>query len=471
MGMKCSVVIPCFNGVALTRACIESLLQQSAPVHEILVVDNASTDATAQLADEFGAPVTVLRQTENRGFAGGVNAGIAMATGDEVLILNNDTQAAGNLIEELRAALHQAPEIGAAAPVSNCVKGEALLEVGHLGKDPAQRQELADALAEAPVVQDVDTLAGLCLLMRRSTLDEVGVFDERFGHGNYEDDDLCLRLRLHGYRLVVARRAFLHHEGHATFRSMGLDLSEQLQKRLQQFHAKWHEHPAGLATLAGLYGDARLAAAAAEEALTRYPDWPDARLYLGRFHERHGDADAAVTHLSAFLSRCPEHVGAMLRLGLALLRAGRHDAGRAQLERTLARHRLTPQQTVSVLEQLGRIALERGDHAAALQHFSDAAAEAPEHAEAHHGCGLALLALDRVEAARDAFQRACDLGHALAHTNLGICRHRLGDAQGAMASFTRAVELLPDDPVARGNYEAGLAAGMTASAAPAAARS
>ena len=469
--MTCSVVIPCFNGAALTRACIESLLQQSEPVHEILVVDNASSDATAQLADEFGAPVTVLRQPENRGFAGGVNAGIAVATGDEVLILNNDTLAAGNLVSELRRALRAAPDIGAAAPVSNCVKGEALLAVGHLGKEPAQRQQLAAALSEAPVAQDVDTLAGLCLLLRRSTLAEVGVFDERFGHGNYEDDDLCLRLRLRGYRLVIARRAFLHHEGHATFRSMGLDLGEELRKRLQQFHAKWHRHPAGLATLASLYGDARLAAAAAEEALRRCPDWLDATLHLGRYHEREGDAEAAVTHLSAFLSRCPEHVGAMLQLGLALLRCGRREEGRAQLDRTVARHRLTPAQTLGVFERLGQLALGRGEHAAALQHFSDAATEAPEHAEAHHGCGLALLALDRVGEARDAFRRACELGHALAHTNLGICRHRLGDESGAMASFTRAVELLPEDPVARSNYEAGLAAGMTAPGDPVAARS
>jgi len=137
----------------------------------------------------------------------------------------------------------------------------------------------------------------------------------------------------------------------------------------------------------------------------------------------------------------------------------------------VARHRLTPAQTLGVFERLGQLALGRGDHAAALQHFSDAATEAPEHAEAHHGCGLALLALDRVEEARDAFHRACELGHALAHTNLGICRHRLGDESGAMASFTRAVELLPEDPVARSNYEAGLAAGMTAPGDPVAARS
>jgi len=305
MGMRCSVVIPCHNGAELTRACLHSLLDQSEPPHEILIVDNASDDDTGQLDEEFGAPVRVLRQPRNLGFAGGVNAGLAAATGDALLIVNNDTRAAHNLIEELRRVLHHSPTIGAVAPVSNHVKGDAHLLVGDFARDAEQRRELAHELQHAPLLQDADTLAGLCLMLRRSTLDEVGRFDERFGHGNYEDDDFSLRLRLHGYRLAVARRAFLHHEGHATFRALGLDLKEQIVKRLAQFRTKWQHHPAGLATIANLHHDLRLAAAAADDARRRCPRWPDAHWYLGRCHERHGDANVAIRHLETFLRQCP----------------------------------------------------------------------------------------------------------------------------------------------------------------------
>lgn len=456
--MTCSVVIPCFNGVAWTRRCVQSLLEQTEPPGEILIVDNGSDDGTAALGEEFGAPVRILSQTRNLGFAGGVNAGLRAAAHEEVLILNNDTCAAPNMLAALRCALHHAPDIGAAAPVSNHVKGEGRLPIGDHGARPEGRRELADALAGAPVVQDVETLAGLCLLMRRTTLDDVGVFDERFGHGNYEDDDLCLRLRLRGYRLVLARRAFLHHEGHATFRAMGLDLAEQLRVRLRLFHEKWCEHPAGLATLAHLYGRPRVAAAAAEEALRRCPTWPDAWLHLGRFHERHGDAERAATCLRAYLAAHPEHVDAALKLALALLRAGHRVQAQRRLDRTLARHRLTPAQHSDLLERLGQLCLDQGLHEVALGHFSELAAAAPDHAEAHHGRGLALLALARLEEARDAFRAAIDRGHALAYTNLGVCLHRLGDQDAAVESFAQGAAALPDDPVAQANYEAVLAA-------------
>ena len=78
---------------------------------------------------------------------------------------------------------------------------------------------------------------------------------------------------------------------------------------------------------------------------------------------------------------------------------------------------------------------------------------------------------DRVDDARQAFTRACDLDFALAETNLGICLHRLGDPRAALASFERAVARLPHDPVARANYEACVADVAAASATPAAARS
>lgn len=458
MDMRCSVVIPCHNGVEWTAACLQSLLSQTEPPDEILVVDNASSDATPRLGEQFGPTVRVLRQARNLGFAGGVNAGIRAATGDELLIVNNDTQAATNLIAELRRALHESPTIGAVAPVSNHVKGDAHLVIGDFAKHPEQRAELAEELQQEPLLQDVDSLAGLCLMLRRSTLDEVGLFDERFGHGNYEDDDLSLRLRLHGYRLAVARRAFLHHEGHATFEAMGIDLAEEIEKRLGQFRAKWQSHPAGLAVLAYLHYDLRIAAKASEEARRRCPQWPDAHWHIGRYEERHGDPLVAIHHLQTFLRQCPEHVEARLWLGTAQLAAGQIDAGTQTLQRTLARHRPTKGQETRMLERLGELAYERGQFAAALQHFDTATALMSGRNELHNWRGLCLLQMDRITDARDAFARAIELDHALAHSHLGICQHRLGEHDAAFQSFEKAVVLRPEDPVARANYEIGVAA-------------
>lgn len=452
--MRCSVVIPCHNGVELTRACIESLCRQDLAPLEILVVDNDSTDGTADLGT-MSPLVRVIRLAENRGFAGGVNAGLREARGDTVLVLNNDTLAAHNLLHEMHLALDSDSRIGACAPVSNHVKGDAHLMIGEFGRDPRNREALAEELrATAPLIQDADTLAGLCLLLRTSTLRKIGLFDERFGHGNYEDDDFCLRLRLNGYRLVIARRAFLHHEGHATFQSLGLDLKEQIAMRLEQFRAKWLHHPAGRATVAAIHGNLALAAQAAADAQRHAPLWPDADWHIGRHFERNGSANQAITHLEAFLRLCPEHVEVRMTLATALIRAGRAPEGQELIDRTVQRHRLTLGQESKFVQRLGQLAYESGEHEQARTHFQTALEIQPGSGDIQNWIGLCELASEDLAAAADSFAAACEAGCATAFTNLGICHTRLGRLETAMQFFEKAIAELPDDPIARQNYEA-----------------
>lgn len=458
MGMRCSIVIPCYNGAELTRACIASLLEQDLPPTEILIVDNGSSDETAQLG-ELDATVRVIGLASNRGFAGGVNAGLREAIGDTALILNNDTQASPNLLRELHQVLCSDSNIGACAPLSNHVKGEAHLAIGQFGKQPEQRVELtAELQNSATALQDTDTLAGLCLLLRKSTLHEIGWFDERFGHGNFEDDDFCLRLRLRGYRLVIAQRAFLFHEGHATFHSMGLNLKEEMARRLTQFHDKWQRHPAGLATLAAMQCNYRLAAEAAQQARRIAPAWLDADWHIGRHLESHGEPQRAMQHLRAYLDLCPEHVEAQLTLALAMMATGMHEAAKRQLHRTLQRHRPTPKQEAHVSQRLGQLAYEAGHYQQAAEHLRTAIALKPDSGELYNWLGLCELGDQQLTAAATSFQKSCELGYSLAHTNLGICHARLGQINDAMLCFAEAVALLPNNPVARANYEAGVAA-------------
>mgnify|MGYP001492405561 CR=1 FL=1 len=453
--MRCSVVIPCHGGADLTRRCVASLLAQADTTpSEIVLVDNASRDRTRDLVT-LDPRVRVITLAENRGFAGGVGAGIRASRGDHVLVLNNDTQAAANLLAELRRALHSSPSIGAVAPVSNHVKGPARVAVGALGSEAAGRVAIAATLAAQPIaMQDVDTLAGLCLLVRRSTFDRVGLFDERFGHGNFEDDDLCLRLRLHGLRLVIARRAFLHHEGHATFRALGLDLRTEIERRRAQFVAKWRRDPAGRAVVAALAGDLLGAAAAATDARRVWPDWPDADWHLARRDAALGDHAAAARRLQTLLQRCPLHSDAALALTEALLRSGDGTAGRAQAARTAMAFHLDVAQQVRLLTALGEHDYTQQRPAAAAAHFTAALELQPDDASLQNWLGLCHLDTGDLTAAERAFETAAAAGYALAHTNLGICHHRRGDDDGAERCFERAVELLPADGTARRNLAA-----------------
>lgn len=453
--MRCSVVIPCWNGASLTRSCVESLLcQRGGHDLQILLVDNGSTDETPDL-HRIDPRVTVLRQPRNLGFAGGVNAGIRAAALPFVLVLNNDTLAAPNLLDELHRALDQDPRIGAVAPLSNHVKGLALLPIGEAARDAAARAELAAGLAEAKApLQDVDTLAGLCLLVRRSTFAEVGLFDERFGHGNFEDDDFCLRLRLHGYRLVIARRAFLHHEGHATFRALGLPIRDQIEQRRAQFVAKWQNDPAGRAVIAAMRGDVPQAAAEARAGQRIWPRWPDADLHLGRLAAARGDHGAAIAHFAALLRACPAHSDAALGLGLHQLAAGHTDAALRQLGWTVAHCELSEDSQIHLLRLLGELAHRNGQWAEAAANFGAAAELRPDDGELHNWCGVCRLALDDVAGAFAAFEAAIAADFPLAYTNRGICHHRNGDADRALADFAAALARLPDDPVAKANHAA-----------------
>lgn len=460
-GMPCSVVIPCHNGAELTRACIASLLQQRPQPDEIVIVDNASSDDTATLHN-VDPRVRVVRLPQNLGFAGGVNAGLAAMAPhtDEVLVINNDTIAASNMLAEMRRALNSPSrvQIGACGPVSNRVKEEARLPVGDLSRDAQERESVAAAIGADLIAQDVDSLSGLCLLMHRTTLDRVGHFDERFGHGNFEDDDLSLRMRMLGMRLVIARRAYLHHEGHATFHALGFDMLEQIELRLEDFRDKWQNDPAGCAAIASVYKDLPGAARAAKMALTAKPDWLDAERHLGMYEERHGDPHRAIAHLKTFLQTCPEHCDALLALGLATVRTGDVEGGLELLCDTTNRHRICPRTQRNTMVRLGQIDYDAGEIERARGHFDAAIAIDPDCPDASNGLGLIHLARKDIDAAERCFRAAIERGHELAHTNLGLCLMMRGKPEEALRSFERAVELLPDDPVARANYEAGCAA-------------
>src|SRR5947209_1469123 len=92
----------------------------------------------------------------------------------------------------------------------------------------------------------VDRLTGFCLLARRAVLQQVGGFDERYGTGFFDDDDLSLRVHQTGFRLLVALNVFVHHFGSRTFTGLGIDCPQQLRENFQRFREKWGaEHAAG----------------------------------------------------------------------------------------------------------------------------------------------------------------------------------------------------------------------------------
>ena len=211
-----TVVIVNYNGSRYLRECLSALRSQTLPPHrfEVVVVDNASADGSVELLRREFPWVRVLALAENRGFAGGNNAGFAVAHGSRVALLNNDTAADPHWLAELCAALDAHPEAGGAAsklvfhaePGKLNSAGLDLLPDGR-GRDRGFRA--ADA-GQYESGREVFAGCGAALLLRRELIDELGGFDERF-FMYYEDLDLAWRARLRGWGFVYVPGSVVRH--------------------------------------------------------------------------------------------------------------------------------------------------------------------------------------------------------------------------------------------------------------------
>jgi len=241
-----SIIILAHNALEYTRKCVESIQAHTEIAHEIIFVDNASTDGTrgylAKLSREHDHYLLVVNR-ENVGFAAGNNQGLAIAQGDYLLLLNNDVVVAPGWLECLVDCAENNPDIGIVGPVSNHVAGPQLIEV--VAYDTASLEGLEQfaakrALANKGQIKRLPRVVGFCMLVKRAVVDQIGGLDERYGMGNFEDDDFSLRAVLAGYGSCIAKDCFIHHFGNRTFKSAKLDYEASLRKNWEIFKRKWN---------------------------------------------------------------------------------------------------------------------------------------------------------------------------------------------------------------------------------------
>jgi GT2 family glycosyltransferase/tetratricopeptide (TPR) repeat protein len=247
-----SIIILCCNEVEYTRQCLESVLRHTRRPYELVLVDNGSTDGTPAYLEEVRsrpgpARVEVIRNETNVGFAAGCNQGLARAHGQYLLLLNNDTIVTAGWLDGLIAwALHDWPRVGLVGAVTNYSRPPQQVAVDYTEAEGIHAFAARRRREYAGKAVEVDRLTGFCLLLRREAFEQIGGFDERFGLGFFDDDDLSVRAREAGFRLLVAQDVFVHHFGSRTFTGLGIDCRQQLESNFEQFRAKWgEEHAAG----------------------------------------------------------------------------------------------------------------------------------------------------------------------------------------------------------------------------------
>ena len=213
-----SVIVPSFNGAHLLPLCLDSLAQQSYGQVEVVVADGASTDATSELLSRRYPSVRLLKLQRNRGFAGNVNAGLRAASGDVLLLLNNDAQADRDWVAASVETLALHPEVGSVASKVLRADAQTISSAGDLlCRDGAARQR-GNGQADSPEWSSATPVFGAsggAAAYRRSMLHDVGLLDEGF-FMYLEDVDLAFRAQLRGWSCLYEPSARAVHVGGAS---------------------------------------------------------------------------------------------------------------------------------------------------------------------------------------------------------------------------------------------------------------
>ncbi len=245
---RVSVIVLTYNNLSFTQACLDSLESYSDYTDlEVIVVDNASSDGTRDfLAAWVKAPSAagharrLLLNDGNLGFAAGNNVGLRAATGDVLVMLNNDTYVTPGWVRTLCNHLRRNQRLGLVGPVTNNIGNEARIEIDYA--------DMAEMIANAQCYtrkhpgfeHPMATVAFFCVALPRSVYQQVGDLDEAFGQGFFEDDDYCRRVEAAGWTVACAEDVFVHHHLSASFNKVQPEGRAELFRRNKAiYEAKW----------------------------------------------------------------------------------------------------------------------------------------------------------------------------------------------------------------------------------------
>jgi GT2 family glycosyltransferase len=251
-GPRVSIVIVSWNTRELLRACLRSTREAAADLAggvEVVVIDNASHDGSADMVRDQFPEVDLVRNASNVGFAAATNQGIRQTRGRDVLLLNPDTEGKAGFLSVLVSFLDAHPDAGAVGPRVWGSQGEhqvSCYPLPTLGRELWRlfhldrlwpRGTYPPSLFEAQTPQPVESLLGACLLVRGEALEEAGLLDERFFIYT-EEIDLCRRLQDRGWRLYWIPGSEIVHHGGASTTQVGRPMFLELYRSKVQYFRK-----------------------------------------------------------------------------------------------------------------------------------------------------------------------------------------------------------------------------------------
>lgn len=222
-----SIIVLTYNQLELTKQCFRTIKTNTDLDYEVIVVDNCSTDGTrdyitANLKGIFPQSKYLLNDT-NKGFAAGVNQGISLASGEYICFLNNDTEVTENWLTHMIYALNTYKDAMIVGPVST-------------GTFPPQYVDDIGKVSDS--IKEVNILYGFCIVFSRTLILKIGMLDERYKIGNFEDHDFHERAIRIGGKLIVDCNTYIYHHCHKSWKSkLQLDYTTIVNQK--QFENKW----------------------------------------------------------------------------------------------------------------------------------------------------------------------------------------------------------------------------------------
>jgi GT2 family glycosyltransferase len=241
---RASIIVITWDNLAFTRMCLASIFENTEyPNYELIVIDNASTDGTIEELRRIAGEVPhvrVILNDHNAGFGPANNQGLAAATGDVLVLLNNDTMVPRGWLTRLTHHLED-PALGLIGPGTNRTCNEAQIDFSYqtygeyrrIARIQSERHEGERYPIRMPMM--------FCMAMRRDTYERLGPLDEQYEVGMFEDEDFALRAKAAQLDVAWTPEVYVHHAYHASIGKL-LPTGEYMRLvKLNQgrFEEKW----------------------------------------------------------------------------------------------------------------------------------------------------------------------------------------------------------------------------------------
>lgn len=233
---RCNIILPVYNSLGYVKECIASIIAHTPnKLYQLYIIDDCSDSVTKQYLESISnvyRNITLVRNKTNLGFLKSCNKGIEQGNAEYVLLINSDVVVVERWLERLLTCADSDTNIASVNPLTNhasqisipIAPGANFISMDRAVRQISHRQ-----------YPDVVTGVGFCMLLRRSALDKVGLFDEIYGQGYCEESDLCMRLTTKGYRTVVADDVYVFHKGSASFNNR----DERYLNNRKIFDSRW----------------------------------------------------------------------------------------------------------------------------------------------------------------------------------------------------------------------------------------